>query len=589
MKSLVRRPGTRYVVLAALCVALLGFAGSAAGGSGKKSSPAVAGADKTSLIVLSDDVAPGLDIDGPSSVNDAVHDILENIMEPMIEYPRALQNGILTPQYKIGWKQFKPRLATSWTHPTPTKWIFHLRKGVKSCAGNEFTADDVVWSFARAKSVSGASPIAWFLANIASVLPLEALTSKDPAAKKLKGEVKKIDDYTVEFNQANPNDLFPRMLTIFGLFPYDSKEMLKHATKDDPWAHKYADTVNNPGFGPYCVKSWNKGSEIVLEANPGYFRGQPQFTKVIYRKVPAAANRVAALRSGDADVTINLAPRNIADLRKDPNVHVFSFTHNEILAMGFNFALPPWNLPTGKLIRQAVAWAFPYNEIIKQDYVGDAKRWYGLVEPTYVGYKEIRTYAKAPNLAKAKALLAKAGFPGGKGLDKYSQGLKLNYVADRRELLEPIANRIKTALATVGIPITLDPITGEQYNDRELKGDMPMFLRDRIRPFGPDAAYAALLLYVSKKNGGLLQAGNYANATVDKEFFAAQSSAGAARLAHLAKIQDIVMDELPQVPILLPPSQLVVHKGIWCWQTGVHTPRFWYMTANQTCSDAAKK
>ena len=47
-----------------------------------------------------------------------------------------------------------------------------------------------------------------------------------------------------------------------------------------------------------------------------------------------------------------------------------------VVAMGFNFKMAPWNLPTGKLIRQAVAWAMPYDEILKQDYLGDAKRWF---------------------------------------------------------------------------------------------------------------------------------------------------------------------------------------------------------------------
>src|SRR5207253_1507290 len=120
----------------------------------------------------------------------------------------------------------EPRLATSWTHPAPTRWVFKLRHGVKSCAGNELTADDVVYTFARAKSVSGASNVAWFLGNVAGVLPLDPVTKKTAAAKKLKpSEVRKIDRYTVEVDQYHLNDLFPRMLTLYPLFIFDSKEM----------------------------------------------------------------------------------------------------------------------------------------------------------------------------------------------------------------------------------------------------------------------------------------------------------------------------------------------------------------------------
>ena len=579
------RRGTLLIALLAAGVGALALAGSVAASgeqAGARSDAISPG--KHTLIVLQDDIAAGLDIDGPSSVADAVHELLENTSEPLVETPRILEDGILKPNYKLGWKDFSPRLATSWTHPTPTKWIFKLRQGVKSCAGNEFTADDVVWSFARAKSLSGAAPISWFLSNIAGVLPLKAITSKDPKDKLLSGEVKKLDTYTVEFNQSGPNDLWPRMLTIFGLFPYDSKKLLKHATAADPWAHKYTDTVNPASFGAYCLTSWTKGTEQVLNFNKGFYRGTPQFTRIVIRKVAAGSNRVAALRSGSADVTHNLAPSQIASLRKDPKVHVFSFLHNEILAMGFNFKMAPWNLSTGKLIRQAIAWAMPYNDILTSDYNGDAKRWLGDVEPTYIGAITIPTYASAPNVDKAKALLAKAGFPGGKGLEQYSKGLSLTYVVERRELLEPLANRIKTALGAIGIPITLDPLTATEYNDRELKFDMPMFLRDLVRPFGPDAAYAALLFYVSKKNGGLLTTGDYSNPAVDKEFFAAQASSGAARLAHLAKLQRLVFEDMPQVPILLTPSQFAVRTGISCWQTGVHTARFWYFTVgDQPC------
>jgi peptide/nickel transport system substrate-binding protein len=536
---------------------------------------------KKELVVLQDDIAPGLDVDGPSVVHDGVHDILEATMEPLIEYPAALENGILVPDYKITWEEFEPRLAESWEHPTDTQWIFHLRRGVTSCAGNEFTADDVVWSFQRAKSVSGSAPIAWFLANNANILPLDPLTSEDPAAKELGDEVRKIDDYTVEFNQFAPNENFPDMLEIFGLHPYDSKEMQAHATDDDPWAHAFADTENPVGFGPYCLTSWNKGSEIVLEANPGYYRGEPQFTKVIVRKVPQGANRVAALENGDADQAINLSPRNIAELEQSPNVTVLSWFNNENLGLGFNFALEPWNLETGKLIRQAIAWAIPYDEIVQEDYLGRAQRWLGLVQPTYNAFKEIPTYADAPDLDRAKELLAEAGFPDGQGLEQYSDGLVLHYVAERAEVLEPIANRIRTALAAIGIPIELSPITATEYNDRELKRDMPMFLRDRIRPFGPDAAYAALLLYVSTESGGLINAGNYKSAEVDELFFASQQTTGEEREAALHELQDIVMDDLPMVPIALVPSEIAVRKGISCWHSGSgNTDNWWYFTVD---------
>ena len=528
------------------------------------------------LVVLQDAIAPGLDLDGPSVVHDGVHDILESTMEGLIEYPATLVGGILLPDYKVKWDGFEPRLAESWERTSDTTWTFNLRRGVLSCAGNEFTADDVVWSFQRAKSVSGTIPIPWFLANNANLLGLEVF-GEDPALRELAGEVTKIDDYTVQFTQFAPNDNFPDVLEIFGLYPYDSAVMQANATEDDPWAHSYSDTEDAPGFGPYCLARWTKGSEIVLEANPDYYRGEPQFTTVIVRNVPQGANRVAAVRSGDADHVINLSPRSLANVEQDPDVTVLSWFNNENLALGVNFQLEPWSLETGNLIRQAVAWAIPYDDIIELDYLNRAERWFGLVQPNYNAYKEDRRYESAPDFDRARALLAEAGFPNGEGLP--SEGLILHYVAERRAVLEPIGNRIATALAEIGIQISLEPISAGEYSDREVKGDMPMFLRDRIRPFGPDAGYASQLLFVSNENGGALNAGRYSNEDVDNAFFASQNTIGAERETVLAELQDIVMEELPMIPIALVPSEIAVRKGITCWHSGSgNTGNYWYQT-----------
>ena len=528
------------------------------------------------LVVLQDDIAPALDIDGPSSTHDGVHDILESTMEPLVEYPATLEGGILLPNYKVEWDEFESRLAESWERTSDTTWIFNLRQGVLSCAGNEFTADDVIWSFQRAKSISGASPIAWFLASNANLMGVEVF-GEDPAGRELGGEVTKIDEYTVQFTQFAPNDNFPDMLEIFGLQPYDSAVMQANATEDDPWAHIYSDTENAPGFGPYCLTSWSKGSEIILESNPDYYRGEPQFTTVIIRKVPQGSNRAASLRSGDVDHVINLSPRDLADVEQDPDVTVLSWFNNENLGLGVNFQFEPWSLETGNLIRQAVAWAIPYGEIIEQDYLGRAERWFGLVQPSYNAYKEDRRFESAPDLDKARALLAEAGFPNGEGLP--TEGLVLHYVAERSDVLEPIANRIATALAEIGISISLAPISGGEYNDREFNGDMPMFLRDRIRPFGPDAAYAASLLFVDNAKGGALNAGRYVNEDVDNAFFASQNTIGAEREATLATLQDIIMEDLPMIPIALVPSEIAVRKGITCWHSGsANTDNWWYQT-----------
>lgn len=561
----IRRGRLARVALLLAALGLLAGALAATGGASRS-------APRTQLVIAEEDIAPSLDLDGANAGHPGTEAAVNNLMEPLLAYPSTKQGDVLVPNYKVGPMQFQPRLATSWSKSGLT-WTFHLRKGVKSCAGNTFTADDVIWTFQRAKSVSGSSPIAWFLSNVAAVLPLDPLTSKDPKAKELNGEVTKVDDYTVRIKQLYPNELFPRTLEIFGLFIFDSKEVKKHATAADPWAHKWVDTVNSPGFGPYCLSGWQKGSEMDLKSNPSYYRGQPQFTRIVWRRVPATANRVAAVETGAADVVTHLSPTEMASVQKSGRAKVLSYANNIVLFLGLSYKFAPWNVPKNALLRQAVAFAIPYDEIISKDYLGQAKRLYGDCESSYYGYTPIVRYKT--DAAKAKALLAQAGYPDGKGLP--TQGLTLSFVAERRSLMEPIANRIRTALGQLGINITLAPISQTEYTDRRLtKYDMPMFMDDGDRPLGPDVGYCSLLWYVTKSKGGLVTDSSYSNPQFDALYAQSAKTVGPARLATLKKMQAILMDQLPKIPIAEPKSQLAVRKDITDWQgTTYDIPYFW--------------
>ena len=536
-------------------VAALGITAAAIAAPGGK----VAQQAKDRLVVLEEEIAPTLDPDGPNGAQPQTQEIIDNLMDPLVTYNTTLENKVQVPLYKIGQLAFKPRLAQSYTKQGLV-WTFHLRKGVKSCAGNELTADDVVYTFARGKSVSGASPIAWFLSNAGGVIALDpVLHPKDLKVTALHGEVTKVDPYTVQIKQFVPSELFPRVTSIFALEIFDSKEMKAHATAKDPWSHTYNLGQNAPGFGAYCLKSWTKGSEMVLTANPNYYLGQPQYKTVTIRKVPTLANRVAAIRSGSADLMYPVTPVVVQELQKTSNVDVLSWFNNNTVSIGLNYKVKPFGDPGNQYLRQAIAYALPYTDIMTQDFKGLAKQWYSLVQSRYYGYLPVTTYHT--DLAKAKALLAKAGYPGGKGLEKYKDAFTMYYVTERSALLEPIANRIRTALQQIGINITFAPITSSEMNTRELtKFDLPMWIRDQLQPIGTDAGYAIQLFYVTAKVGGLLPSANYS--AIDSDFLKQQKLVGAARLAILHKMQVKMMADLPLIPILEYPTWIPVRKGI---------------------------
>ena len=537
-------------VVAAL--AMLGVSAAAVAAPAKKA-PASA---KDSLVVLEEEIAPSLDLDGPSGAQPQTQEIIDNLMDPLVTYKTTLKNGILVPNYNISQTQFLPRLAESYTK-NGLVFTFKLRKNVKSCAGNTLTADDVIYTFQRAKSVSGAAPIAWFLSNTSGILGLEVF-AKVPD-KVLKKEVVKIDDSTVQFTQMAPNELFPRVLSIFALYIFDSKEMKARATAKDPWSHDHTGKVNAPGFGAYCLKSWTKGSEMVLTANPDYYLGQPQFKTVTIRKVPTLANRVAAIKSGAADLMYPLTPTVLSDIAGQEKTDVLGWFNNNTVSIGLNYKVAPFGAPGNQYLRQAIAYALPYNDIITQDFKGQARKWNGLIQSIYYGYVADARYKL--DIAKAKALLVKAGYPGGKGLEKFQSAFTLYYVSERSAVLEPVANRIATALKAIGINLKLAPVTSVEMNTRELtKFDLPMWIRDQLQPIGTDVGYSVGVFYASKAAGGIVPSTNYTG--VDKDYAAQGKVAGPARVTILKRMQATMMNDLPLIPILEYPTWLAVRKGI---------------------------
>jgi len=500
------------------------------------------------LLFLAEDVPAGLNYDGPAAAIPTSQTGMVNTMEPLMGYASAGPNeeGVHLPDFD----RFEGRLAESWSFDEETlTWTFKLREGVKGCNGAELTADDVVYTFARAKSVSGAAPIGWFLSNVGSIDGFTpAVFGDDPAAKELGDEVVAVDDHTVRIRQAEPNALFLPVLTIFALNVFDKEGMEAEATEDDPWSHDFANNRGIASFGPYCVERWTKDDEIVLTANEDYYRGAPAVKRVVMKKVPQSSNRVVILRTGQAQLVQNLTPREYDSLRGQDGVTVAGVNGNQNLFVHMNFASPPFDDP---LIRQAVAHSIPTEAIVRAGYFGQATPWKGHVPSSYPGYREAeRQHPYDPE--RAKELLAEAGYPGGEGLERFEDAFRLAYVAEKETTLGPIVNAIRTAMRQVGFPVSLDPIPQTQYGDRQLvKRDLPFAVNDQERPIGVDAGYAIQLFFVSPENGGLNNMVNYSSEFVDSTWAEARVEPDMARRDELtAAIQARLMEDVAWAPVV---------------------------------------
>lgn len=273
-----------------------------------------------------------------------------------------------------------PDLATKWTQSKDgLTWTFFLRKGVKFHDGTPFNAEAVKYTFER------------FLG------PEKPLKSSlhTPIIK----SVDVVDDYTVRFNLKTP---FAFLLN-----------NLAHSASGivSPAAHKKWGkdlTLHPVGTGPFKFVEWVRGDHVTLARNDDYFGGRPHLEKIMVRTVKEDSARVLGLEAGDYDLIVRIPPEDVPRLMQEGKARIFAAQSNRALRISFNAAKKPFD---DIRVRQALNYAVDKESIVKNIYQGMASVIPDVVGPLNVGYAAVKGYPYDP--AKAKKLLAEAGYPNG--------------------------------------------------------------------------------------------------------------------------------------------------------------------------------
>jgi peptide/nickel transport system substrate-binding protein len=497
----------KQIVLVVLCVAV-----ASCGGGEKKGGAAGGGAGDKNTLVIALKSSP-TNLDSRVGNDNASGRLFDLVYSGLVR---------VTPNF-----DYAPDVAEKWETPDDKTIIFHLNPNAKFHNGLPVTAKDVKWTYD-------------------SVMDPNFVTSKRSGYAAV-DHIEAPDNQTVIFKLKEPNAGIFDNLTL-GILP----------TGADTNVYK----TKPIGAGPYKVVEFRSDDRIVLEAFDQWHLGAPKIKNVVIRIIPDLTTMVLELRRGTVNFAVNqIAFENVPEFEKNKDFKVVRSAGSVYQYICMNLRDPILAKP---LVRQAIAMAIDRNRIIK-----DIMR--GFAEPTETMLAKGH-WARAENLpsypydpAKAKQLLAQAGYANGKGLP--SKGMVLSYVAERRALLEPIVNRIRTALAQIGVNISLNPLPFSEFIDRRLtKYDMPMFLDDQDRPLGPDVGYCSLLFWVSKKNGGLNTPSAYNNPQFDALYKKSSQTVGRTRLDALHQMQQILMRDLPEIPIAEPSSQIAVRKEITNWQ-----------------------
>ncbi|WP_299967240.1 ABC transporter substrate-binding protein [uncultured Roseobacter sp.] len=428
---------------------------------------------------------------------------------------------------------FGPGLAESWENVDETTWRFKLREGVTFHNGNTFTADDVVFTVAKARDSIRPD----LVANIAEIVA--------------------VDDLTVEIKTPQP----------YAVLPNDLAELL---ILDEEYTTETGDEqmdLKPMGTGPYKLVEWIKEEKLTLEAFDDYWAGAPEIKSVTFRPITNPATRTAALLTGEVDVIQDLAVRDVDRVKSEADFEVLTRPSllNVVLAMDTRAQSPTIegeNPMTDVRVRQAIAHAIDVDAINKIVMNGLATPSDQYVPSSHIGYVEGANFREMYplDIEKAKSLLAEAGHPD--GFTMTLDATNNRYVNDAQ-----IAQALASMLAKIGVTLELNIMPKSNFwGYIRVPTENSSFIMSGWDVPAGDAGsmYGALFYTRDKKEGyGQVNRGSYSNPEVDALVDKADATPSIEeRDQHLQEATKILLQEVPMIPVHYEQDIYAARKGV---------------------------
>ena len=334
-----------------------------------------------------------------------------------------------------------PALATSWTTVAgkPNVWEFKLRKGVKFHDGSAFSADDVVFTMQRIKL-----PTSDFKNYVKSVV-----------------EAKKVDSHTVQLITKGPNPILPNQLTQIGIMSaawakkHKVEKPLDFKNNEESYAARHAN-----GTGPYMLKLREPGVRTILVRNPNWWGWKDaggNVDEIVYTPIKNAATRVAALLSGQVDFVLDPPFQDLNRIKRNPNLKLVQKAQIRTIFFGIDGSskelrtadVKGKNPFADKRVREAMYRVIDIEAIRRVVMKGYSVPAGMITAPGVTGYTPALDRRLAHDPARAKQLLAEAGYPNG-------FSVRLDCPNNRYNNDEKICIAVVPMLARIGIRATLD-------------------------------------------------------------------------------------------------------------------------------------
>jgi peptide/nickel transport system substrate-binding protein len=455
----------------------------------------------------------------PHSLNETTQlSVTGNVYEPLVARDRNLQ--------------LKPGLATSWKQTSPNVWQFELRKGVKFHDGTPFTADDVVFSFARGSGEG--SDMKTYTNDIK--------------------EVRKLDSHTVEFETKAPFPILPDVFSFFYIMSKDWSEKNGAAKPvDRRKGIENTASFKANGTGPYRLRERQPNIKTTFVRNGNYWgKIEGNAINVEFTPIGNDATRVAALLSGQVDVIEPVPLQDVARIAGSGKARVLQGPELRTIFLGMDqkrdellFSNVKGKNPfKDKRVRQAFYQAIDIVGIQKTVMRGASRPTGLMVGPGINGFDESMDKRLPYDTDAAKKLLADAGYPNG-----FEVGM--NCPNDRYVNDSNICQAVAANLARIGVKINLQAETKGTYFPKILKRDTSFYMLGWT-PSTYDAhnALNALMRCADASGAGQFNLGSYCNPKVDELTLKIQSETDKTkRNAMIKEAFTLHADDIGHIPL----------------------------------------
>ncbi|MFT8244245.1 ABC transporter substrate-binding protein [Roseomonas sp. BN140053] len=432
----------------------------------------------------------------------------------------------------------EPGLATEWRALSDNEWEFKLRPGVTWHDGQPFTADDVVFSFARAPSVPN-SP-----------------ASFGGALRNLQ-RVEVVDPLTLRLHTSEPTPNLPRDLTAVAIV---SRRVAEGASTADFNSGKAA-----IGTGPYRFGSYTPGSQVEVTRNDAWWGAKQEWDRVVFRMLTNAAARTAALLSGDVDMIASPSPSDLPRLRGEANIAIAERQGTRLIYMSPDFSRTgetpfitgedgkplPRNPLLDVRVRRALSLAVNREALAERVLQGMAEPTGQWMPRGAFGFNP-DVAPPAQDLNQARQLLTEAGYP--RGFRMVLNASNDRYVADAQ-----VAQAVAQMWTRVGVNTTVEAQPFATYLARASRQEFSMVQES----WGSTSGEAGNLLlnvvhtYDAARRRGASNDTRYSNPALDERINRALSTIDDAARERL--IRDAVRDTTEDVAII----PLFLYKNSW--------------------------